>query len=366
MVGAKQVRFNELLQACTRMTYSEVAASLTEELSTEAKIVKELQDQMKTTLANSLDPRAEANNNLVELHSVCTIQRRWLASSVARSQRNAKAKREAIRLRTPGTLVPSAFAGRVQHSTVNWGGRLFVFGGRAEGRMLRDFWEFSLNAGYWVDQSHTVPERMRPRCGHTAMLTGSSRMLIVGGHDGEHFLADVWECELNGLYWRQVGFSAGEHPSKLMALKSSSSTDGAEGGGPVPHANGTAHAVGANGDAHPPEAALERPTRTQVAAALTIQAHARGRQARVAAAWRNALADLEYDAASYVQALWRGFRARMRKGGAGALPHPSAPQRRSSIDLLLEQPADGPGAPARLQDQRPAPVAIGSPSTSMY
>ena len=90
------------------------------------------------------------------------------------------ARREAIRLRQTGTLVPDSFCGRVQHSTIIWKGRLFVFGGRGDGVMLRDFWEFSLNAGYWVDQSHTVPLRMKARCGHTALLVGT-RMVIVGG-----------------------------------------------------------------------------------------------------------------------------------------------------------------------------------------
>ena len=334
--GAPEVSFNELLQACTKAAFSAVAEAV-DGLPMEAKIVKELQEQMKSTLEQGLDPRTIANNNLIELTAVCTIQRRWFASNPGRRQRNAKAKKEAIRLRTPGTLVPSTFAGRVQHSTVNWGGRLFVFGGRAEGRMLRDFWEFSFNAGYWVDQSHTVPERMRPRCGHTAMITGTSRMLIVGGHDGERFLADVWECELNGLYWRQVGFSAGELPGKISRseILTRQPSSEVEGGVPIIEASSKLDSV------------LDRPSRMQLAAIITIQAHARGRQARVAAAWRNALADLEFDAATYVQAIWRGFLVRALKGGGAQHSRlGSSPRRFRSRGLLRPVPP---------------PVATGSP-----
>ena len=42
----------------------------------------------------------------------------------------------------------------------------------------------------------------RPRCGHTALLCGK-RMVIVGGHDGQQFLSDVWECELESMYWQR-------------------------------------------------------------------------------------------------------------------------------------------------------------------
>eukprot|EP00322_Chrysochromulina_rotalis_P026742 CAMPEP_0115869128 /NCGR_PEP_ID=MMETSP0287-20121206/21651_1 /TAXON_ID=412157 /ORGANISM="Chrysochromulina rotalis, Strain UIO044" /LENGTH=1138 /DNA_ID=CAMNT_0003323809 /DNA_START=89 /DNA_END=3502 /DNA_ORIENTATION=- len=302
--GAPEVSFTEVLNACTSVVYQAVKESV-ESLSIEAKIVRDL--QTLSAQAKASFDRSEAKNNLVELHSVCTIQRRWLASSAARSQRNARAKREAIRLRTPGTLVPAAFEGRVQHSTVAWSGRLFVFGGRAKGCMLRDLWEFSINAGYWVDQSHTVPERLRPRCGHTAMLMGSSRMLIVGGHDGDRFLNDVWECELNGLYWRQVGFSAAENPAKLFKGKVQDAYSDTK--SPAPddcdyfqqrHTQSLERM-----SVQCKRTPLQEATfKVRGLAATTLQAHARGRAARVAAAWRNALADLEHDAACYMQALW--------------------------------------------------------------
>jgi hypothetical protein len=196
---APEVLFNDVLNALTRKVLGDVD---TKELTRESKVVQELQEMRMAAQALAAD-LVKPKNNLVELHSVCLIQRRWKDSESRRATRDSRLRREAIRLRQTGTLVPDSFSGRVQHSTIIWRGRLFVFGGRGEGSMLRDFWEFSLNAGYWVDQSHTVPLRMKARCGHTALLCGT-RMVIVGGHDGETFLSDVWECELNGLYWRQA------------------------------------------------------------------------------------------------------------------------------------------------------------------
>lgn len=308
-----QVAFAEVLNACTSVVYSEIKESV-ESLSDAAKVVRDLKVLESQARETSFE-HTEAKNNLVELHSVCTIQRRWRQSEKKRNARNMKARREAIRLRTPGTLVPVEFKGRVQHSTVAWGGRVFVFGGRADNRMLRDFWEFSINAGYWVDQSHTVPDRMRARCGHSAMLTGTSRMLIIGGHDGEDCLADVWECELNGLYWRQVGFAADEHPAKLQAparIKAAEPPDSANGGDTSSSTNGadTSSSTSKSDPASHDQRA--RPTRLQLAAVQVLQAHARGRSARIAASWRATLADLEYDAASYVQAVWRGHVMRRR------------------------------------------------------
>ena len=56
------------------------------------------------------------------------------------SRCRSPSRREAIRLRQTGTLVPDAFAGRIQHSSIIWKGRLFIFGGRGEGEFLKDFW----------------------------------------------------------------------------------------------------------------------------------------------------------------------------------------------------------------------------------
>ena len=312
--GSPEVSFFEVLNALTKTVMGEAASEM-EALTTESKVVQELKKMQEATAARDA-AFEKPKNNLVELHSVCLIQRKWLLSAPLRHKRNATARREAIRLRQTGTLVPDSFSGRVQHSTIIFRGRVFVFGGRGEGAMLRDFWEFSLNAGYWVDHSHTVPLRLRPRCGHTALLCGT-RMVIIGGHDGERFLSDVWECELTGLYWRQVGFTSNERKEQLARQIESSEkpaitmVDGSE-------PNGNGHQNGGS-LAFAPLSSSGKRTKLQEAAdmmrsqaAEVLQAHARARTARLLTAWRRAQADLEYDAATYVQAINRGKRTRAR------------------------------------------------------
>ena len=138
-------------------------------------------------------------------------------------------------------------------------------------------------------------------------------MVIVGGHDGVNFLSDVWECELNGLYWRQVGFTSLERKEQLARQLQESNGDAielVESG-----ANGAAAAItfSPSGKRTKLQEAADNVNRE---AATTIQAAARARQARVSTAWKLAAADLDYDAATFVQAMWRGWRARRRWGAA--------------------------------------------------
>ena len=311
--GAPEVTFTEVLNACTKEVYREVESSLGEMQESKAVMaLKLMANQAKQELTGAT---TKPKNNLVELHSVCVIQRRWTNAAVPRARKNAETRREAICMRLSATMVPPTaathavltsrrasrahpahrhppssapppsagctvrvvpqvpptFVGRVSHSTVLWRGRLFVFGGRGEHGPLRDFWEFSFNSGHWVDQSHTVrtplnpqpepsatpsanapwplksphphprasralptavhapvrvqvPAKVRARAGHQGMLCASSRMLIIGGHDGEHFLSDVWECELQGLFWRQVGRAATGTSARAHAAASRTCT----------------------------------------------------------------------------------------------------------------------------------------------
>ena len=50
----------------------------------------------------------------------------------------------------------------------------------------------------------------------------------------------------------------------------------------------------------------------RIEAATTLQAHARGRTARLVFSWRRAWVYLQFDAASYVQACWRRTLARRK------------------------------------------------------
>ena len=308
-----EVGFSDMLNALTKTVLGSVDEAM-ETIGADARVVKDLM-MLRAAAQASASALEKPKNNLMELHSVCLIQRRWQDSAPRRAKRNTQARREAIRLRQTGTLVPDSFNGRVQHSTITWRGRLFIFGGRGPNDMLRDFWEFSLNAGYWLDQSHTVPLRMKARCGHTALLQGS-RMVIVGGHDGDKFLSDVWECELNGLYWRQVGFTSSDRKTQVQRQMSLSIQSDATSNGAAPPPAGT---DGHTDLAFAPHSPSGRRTKLQdaamamrVEAATMLQAHARARTARIIISWKRAQADLEYDAATYCQAIWRAWLVRVR------------------------------------------------------
>ena len=363
VTGAPEVVFNEILQALSRTVLKEVEGTM-ESLQGEVAVVRDLQ-LMREAAARRNAAFAEPQNNLVELHSACVIQRRWGNAAKMRARRNIQSRREAIRLRQAGSLVPEAFVGRVQHSTITYRGRLFIFGGRSEGKMLKDFWEFSLNTGYWLDQTHTVPLRMRGRCGHTVQLCGS-RMVVLGGHDGQRFLSDVWECELNGLYWRQVGFTPEDRAEQKarqlgvpLELENGSGSGGGSGGGGSRGGEGGSggggspesgrlsaaasaaasfrHAYQASPEGLPGEAVrvpfsplTPSGKRTRLSdakatilheAATLLQAQWRARAARVLLVWMRANADLEYDAATYLQACARRFLIlRRRDTRADGLP----------------------------------------------
>jgi len=218
--------FRQILDALTNLVYADVSKEIALQDDTqESRFMRQLRLRRESELAlyqNSRSPK----NNLVELHSACVIQQRWKETAPKRMAKKMQYRREAVRLRQAGTLVPMAFLGRAHHSIVLYKGRLFVFGGRNADGALKDFWEYSLNAGFWVDHSFTVPLRMRPRWGHMAHLS-HSRMLVVGGFDGERYMSDVWECDLNALYWRQVGFSAEEteHADGVQTVRRQRSSD---------------------------------------------------------------------------------------------------------------------------------------------
>lgn len=363
--------FFEVLNALTRQALGEIDQSM-ETLTAESRVVQELQ-QLRLDAQARAAALEKPKNNLCELHSVCLIQRRWAASASKRKLRNVQARREAIRLRQTGTLVPESFHGRIQHSSIFWKGRLFIFGGRGETEMLRDFWEVSLNAGNWLDQSHTVPLRMKARCGHTALLQGS-RMVVVGGHTGEGFLNDVWECELNGLYWRQVGFSLADRKEQLARQIASSATTSIEVASGITSSSNASDATprlgdgstGNSGDAPPIAFAPILPggRRTKVSlaahamraeAAIVLQRHVRGLFARVIGAWLRAAAYLEYDAATYIQAIWKGLVTR-RLLRAPSPPAPSAANASCSMHDQFDAP-DG-ARVARARSARGAAAAV--------
>jgi hypothetical protein len=120
-----------------------------------------------------------------------------------------------------------------------------------------------------------------------------------------------------------VGFTALDAPEKLRAatpaqLEESLLRD-SRGGSADPSPPGEAR-----------RSRLQEATdKVRAAAAITLQAHARGRAGRIEYAWRCASADLEYDAATYLQAVWRGHctrRAAPAANAAGSASHGLEPR----------------------------------------
>ena len=158
-----------------------------------------------------------------------------------------------------------------------------------------------MSAGFFTDLSHTVPPGLCARYGHQATVAGS-RMIVVGGHDGARYLDDIWECDLNGLFWYQVGVSNATSralpPPGPVALpvRRAEPADAR-----TPPASAAAAA-----EAHAQRPKAGRLGRAHSAAATKLQAHARARRDRVLAAYRRHEANEQYDAAVFLQAAWRG------------------------------------------------------------
>lgn len=72
---------------------------------------------------------------------------------------------------------------------------MFVLGGfcgkDCKSRYLNDWW--SSNGGdIWHDMDLSSPARWSARHGHAAVMTHGDRLIMLGGHDGNNYLNDVW------------------------------------------------------------------------------------------------------------------------------------------------------------------------------
>ena len=134
--------------------------------------------------------------------------------------------------------------------------------------LLADFWELSLESGSCRDRSLTVPRELTPRAGHQAALVGD-RMLVTGGrrvlHEGAGQSPEVWACDLAIEPWAWTRLT--------------------------------------------PPPTQPRPT-AEGAAAVIVGSWARRWLAIALLATLRERANLEHDAALYVQALVRGCAAR--------------------------------------------------------
>jgi len=102
----------------------------------------------------------------------------------------------------PIVFAPDAFPGRCLHSLVYYCGKLYMFGGKANG-YRNDIHEFNLETKQWTKLTVTG-KTPSPRYGHTAAIFGKS-MYIFGGYDNMSMCCnDMYEYFFDTNMWNKV------------------------------------------------------------------------------------------------------------------------------------------------------------------
>jgi len=92
------------------------------------------------------------------------------------------------------TASPAAFTGRSAHSSVVYGGKMWVIGGN-DGEYKRDVWN-SVDGITWFIATTTAA--FTGRCVHSSVVYGG-KMWVIGGNDGG-YKRDVWNST-DGVTW---------------------------------------------------------------------------------------------------------------------------------------------------------------------
>ncbi|KAF8499885.1 hypothetical protein F5888DRAFT_1611171 [Russula emetica] len=98
--------------------------------------------------------------------------------------------------------------GRFNHTMTLIGSKLFVFGGRTAKGRLNDIWALDLdclNSNPFWESYEPAPgnEKPLPRSSHVSVTTGD-RIIIFGGHDGQHVLNDTWSFNISTRKWTEL------------------------------------------------------------------------------------------------------------------------------------------------------------------
>jgi hypothetical protein len=112
---------------------------------------------------------------------------------------------------------PGASAGkRGDHTAVVVDDCMVVFGGRKHLTVLSDMWLYHFMHNYWEHIEHEEGVGPGPLFGHTACAgTELNRMYLMGGfHSEQHrALVHCWDCRYR--YWRRITGPPGVDPNKL-------------------------------------------------------------------------------------------------------------------------------------------------------
>ncbi|KAI0756782.1 hypothetical protein C8Q80DRAFT_1224263 [Daedaleopsis nitida] len=120
------------------------------------------------------------------------------------------ASREWTRISVDG-LAPS---GRIGHSVVMVGPRIYIFGGEADGELFNDLWCFDLSTlvskPAWEQlelptkssSSKPSPKPAR-RTGHTCVAY-RNELIVFGGTDGRYHYNDTWAFDFSSKTWSEL------------------------------------------------------------------------------------------------------------------------------------------------------------------
>ncbi|KAI0673362.1 galactose oxidase [Trametes maxima] len=101
--------------------------------------------------------------------------------------------------------------GRVGHSVVMIGPRIYVFGGDAHGEFFGDLWCFDLStliskpAWEQLDPPKGAP-RPSKRSGHTCVAY-KDQLIVFGGTDGQYHYNDIWAFDTRSRTWSEYWVS---------------------------------------------------------------------------------------------------------------------------------------------------------------
>ncbi|KAI0778412.1 galactose oxidase [Trametes elegans] len=102
-------------------------------------------------------------------------------------------------------------SGRLGHTVVMIGPRIYIFGGHAQGEYFNDIWCFDLStliskpAWEQLDPPKGAP-RPSKRTGHTC-VAHKDQLIVFGGTDGKYHYNDIWAFDTHTRTWSELSCS---------------------------------------------------------------------------------------------------------------------------------------------------------------
>ncbi|TBU41845.1 galactose oxidase, partial [Dichomitus squalens] len=107
------------------------------------------------------------------------------------------------------TVSGAAPKGRIGHSVVMIGPKIYVFGGEADGRLFNDLWCFDLStlvskpAWEQIELPKGAGDKPAPRSGHICVAY-KDQLIIFGGSDRRYHYNDTWAFDTTTKAWCEL------------------------------------------------------------------------------------------------------------------------------------------------------------------